>query len=399
MKNSFSFLLALLFLTVSCASNDTSNRSGYYEDITEQPDILVPLSIEPLPDSIKDLYYDPMYFSIENESDEYIKIEPQSTYYDAYISDKRLTVRDKDVCSDDLQFPVLNFYLNNNTDNPLSISSLDINVSKSILDTLPYVYFVESQLLNNALVIRNESWIDWGGMKLSYTILKRGETFDGKYKHNLSIPYFEDRIIVDFYQDFIDMGLNDELNAFCDDSFFDTDDLKCDFLVGHNKSSDHLNIGMLSEMESEEVDVLSYPFEYAASIDNYYYIFARIYGKISFSNSDFNKEFEAEIYITKPAGDGMELDTSDIFGLELQPEGKNYTKSFPYTTTIAPNESERIQLTLKCPKSAIHDLVVKFNNDNGLDIRSKDIKLHLLNGRHSSQQPARNQNNYYYDKN
>lgn len=373
MKAFYSLICFLFLLFVSSAcSNTSSNTNNSQEDslntAKESPDIVVPIKIE---DRSDDEYYsDPhfMYFFITNESDDSIFIEPKSEYYDIFSSDKRMQVewQEQEFLSDILEYPTLNFYIENNNDSPLTISSLDVCVSKSELDTFPYLQLYVNAEELFTMNIMNDSWYDWGDMKISYSILKRGESFNGHYEHTRTISFFTNDTTLNFQNDIKD--INNEIYYYLDESNL----LDKDITV-------------------EDADILSYPYEYGCRNEpgfaGNYYIFARMFGNISFTNSSFTKDFESRIFITTYWYGGQAIGVSDEFDVELKTEGSNYKLSFPYSTTIKPHDSERIQLTLKCPKSSIHNFLVRFNNDNGLDIRSKNVKLHYLNSRNSTKQP------------
>lgn len=401
MIKNFTVVLSF-FLLCSCSSHSEQKTDKITEgsqpaaegaNADKRPDILVPTKMEAMG---KNEDNNPMSFAVIEETEDLITIEPTSWYYNDYCSRTRLKVPNTSVfehgVSDYLHYPRMSFYIENNTEEPLTISSLDICVAESAEDPFPYLLLLEDPAINSSLQIWNEAWSDWGQMNLSYSLLKRGEPFNGKYERQITIPYFEDKVCVDFYEDAVGKGWND-ISSHCvryDEDETPINESKCK-VVGRNCSTSHLKIGLLpAETTAQDADKLSYPFEYGSVSDMHedgdFYIFARVYGHISFTKSEFTKDFQAVVYLTSPWQGGAGLGVSDNFDVQLKPIGKDYKVSFPYSTTIAPNRSEKIQLVLKCPKSAIHHFSVVFNNENDLNIRTKNISFHYINSRHSTKQ-------------
>ncbi len=298
--------------------------------------------------------------------------------------------------TDFLIYPRLRLYVENNTDQPISISSLDIVVSESEVDPLPYIY-IEPLAVGNALSLWNESWCDWGTMTLSYSLLTKGETFDGHYENSINIPYFTGVVYVDLLNDLRKKGYNEQIAELFNDNSEFASIFGIDFgqsiakakIVGKDCSIEHLKKGMgilPYDFRFEENESLYAPFEYGMGLNPY--IFARLYGKLSFSKSSFTKEFRTDINLSYAERSAGEMDLSDSFDVNLKPVGEDYAVQYPYTTTIPAGQTEMLQVIIKCPQSAIHKFYVRINNNNELNIRTKDIRLHLLNSRHSTKQPS-----------
>ena len=113
-----------------------------------------------------------------------------------------------------------------------------------------------------------------------------------------------------------------------------------------------------------------------------YYGFARIYGQLAFAQYPLTIKFNGIIYLSSSTEMGAPDDVDDRFDVSLKPIGNNYVLRYPYVTSIAPGGNERINLRLKCSRSAIHHFKIKAINSNNLDISSKDIHLHYLKPRH-----------------
>ena len=266
----------------------------------------------------------------------------------------------------DMKLQMLDLYLTNNTDQPIVVNSLEFKVSESEIDSLPYVYVCEDTPYGESVIrLVNGSWFDWGTMHLDYSIMKRGEEFNGTYKKRKSIPYFEDEYLVDFTQDLVDMGLNME-NLY------------------HYDSEGEKQLIDASEISENRDEILAkvYPFEVSD-----YEGFARIYGKISFSKCNFTKHFFGHIYFTSATTDGGGMDLSDKFDVKLSYDKRDYSISYPYHTTLRPGDNERVRLTINCPRSSNHRFYISINNDNGLVMRTKAVQMHYLNARNSMLKP------------
>lgn len=342
-----------------------------------------------------------MYFKVTEETEDLLEIEPNSSYYNMYKSNKTMILwndgwKDFSEASDELTYPSFDFVLTNTTDETINVNSLTLEVEDSKIDTFPYLWIFEECGHTNSITIWNESWYDWGEMYLSYSILKKGENFNGKFNKKIIIPYFKEKVYVDFLSDLIEMGLKEKEidNAIQEYGYNDEVELKewigkvDPYVVGRNASAAHIvKCPGGIEPESTNMAELFYPFEFTLDEGISPYGFARINGKIEFENSTFSKEFSGRIYLNPPGYGGASNELSDEFDIELRTNGCNYELDVPYSCTLNPGEIKRVRFSIKCSKSTNHRFKVIANNSTGLQIKSKEIRLHLINSRHSTKQP------------
>lgn len=78
------------------------------------------------------------------------------------------------------------------------------------------------------------------------------------------------------------------------------------------------------------------------------------------------------------------MEENDSFDVILKENGDNYVIEKPYSVSLQPGASDLIGVTFRCDKSTRHSFLVSAENNEGLIVKSKIIKLHLLNPRHSS---------------
>lgn len=312
-----------------------------------------------------------------SKSDGEFVVEPTAPYYNQYVSGKRFEIPlvqayVEGAYIDANVYPKFYCYLQNTTDEAITVSSLDVEVESSSTDRLPYFRVATEASNSNCLVLSNESWFNYGGVTLEYAILKKGETFSN-YKKKIHIPYFEEVYRINFKNDLIEMGYDYEAARAAAE----------DILGPYDANSDgQLNL-YIPDDEVTEYAHLFYPFE-VAMIDGVYIGIARIYGRLSFDNSDFTASFHGNLSLTYPNGFGDYVEDDDTYDVELRTEGRNYTLNLPYNVTISPGETKKIGVTMKCKKSSNHTLRLTAANSNGLAISSVPIRLHYLNPRHSS---------------
>lgn len=299
-------------------------------------------------------------------------IEPTSTYYDNYIDGNRMEINDYQPIQN--EYPILGCYLVNNTDFPLNIDKLVLDVSESEKDPLPYLYIYTST--SHSLSFSNENWENWGNAILEYKILKKNEVFEGEYNKKIEIPYFEDDYDINFIDDLIEMG-------------YDVTTISKEIGKAVNSIKESGIWIEITDNNFEKWKVLFNPFEIGkydevgnVSKEDMYYGFARIFGQLSFANYPFNVKFKGRIILSTSTEYGAPDDIDDHFDVSLKPVGNNYVLRFPYVTSIAPGGNERINLRLKCPRSAIHHFKIKVENSNDIDISSKNIHLHYIKPRH-----------------
>ena len=344
---------------------------GIIDDIGEDNDI-IKYAVKEVNDTIS-IYPDSGNYKNYRDSDEY-EFHPE---------------RD-DYCSDYIQNPKLQLYITNNSDETISFDKLRVQVESSVLDTFPYLYIEQTQTIRYGMEILNECWTNWGVMTIEYSFLKKGETFNGQYRHSLKIPYFENAAIIDFKNDLISDGFNPQkIEKYLAPS--DLSDYEYSEILryrspvfGHNsKTSDVDAAYLIPDLSTAQISDLAFPFEYGENYEQFY-LFARMHARISFSKSKFTKKIKGIIPLTCIYPGGAENDIVDDFNIELKPTGDNYIIDLPYITTLRPGQSERIQLGIKCVKSSHHKFKCILSSHEEEVLKSKPIKFYNINGRHSS---------------
>lgn len=359
---------------------ETSIETNVEEDVdikVEVPDIPIGLDID-----FSDNEYIGGNMTLKfriARNDNWFVIEPTSPYYDKYISGQRFRIPEvvsysEDDFIDGNMYPKIYCYITNNTESNVRISSLDLEVERSRIDSLPYFNIATEYANSNCLVLVNENWFNYGKVKFEYTILKKGEAFND-YEKVLIIPYFQDIYRLNFKQDLIDKGYNFEgLRNIVGNDVED---------FNFENSDGCMNL-YIPEDELPRYSKLFYPFEVVKVEENSYMGMARIYGRLSFEKSNFTTCFYGQLSLSYPAEFGAGMDEDDSYDIELRPEGDDYTLTFPYNITLRPGQIKKIGLTLLCQKSSNHIFRIKAKNNKSLKIYSKPIKLHYLNPRHSS---------------
>lgn len=300
-------------------------------------------------------------YYVKNETETEIEIEPHESYYDKYFSGKRMDLEVHGGYTEGLyEFPTIDYYIVNNSDKPLNITTLDIIVSHSNIDSRPYirVFSEEIHTEENYLVLGNYSCTNWGNLRLDYTILKKGERFNGKYNKTKVIPFFENLYSLNFTKELIEMGYN----------FKRVSEIG---LMNLDFSDDNVN----------DAQELFYPFPVSklnAENDNYY-AYAPFYGRLRFSNFKIEVEFSTKILLMKYNGAGDGFEVKEKFDVKLNVSGNDYIKKYPYKATIPLGGSERVRLVIGSDKSSYHSFILKANNMEGIDLHSKHINLHIMN--------------------
>lgn len=208
----------------------------------------------------------------KTESPDSILIFPNSGYYKQYRSDKEIEFHsERDVyCSDYIENPQMYVYVTNNSNESISFEKLRIDVESSALDKFPYLYIEEQYIRRYSMLILNECWTNWGTMTLEYSFDKKDKPFDGNYKYHLNVPYFNDRVIIDFKDDIINDGFNPKLidrfvTSYNDNDNDDDDDNILPPIYGHNHNLVDVRFAMISPdnyLTQQELSEYAYPFEF-----------------------------------------------------------------------------------------------------------------------------------------
>ena len=294
----------------------------------------------------------------ETEKDIYIDIN--SEYYKNYISGYRFIAPQLALFnnSENVECLTINLDIVNNTNERLSIDELNVIVDESTLDTIPIIYICTTEAYSNCIYFVNESWFNWGGFTFSYSIMKKGESFNGEYKMHRHIDFFENYNIVDLLPDMKEMGYDFDniVNIFEQyGSYYSIEDYEKMLYYPSDLPEDY------------DLQCLFSPFDKGE---------AELYGKLKFDNIDFYVEFEAIVSLASWGGFGALSYANDNFDVKLNALGENYTLRYPYTTVIEPNGTEMIKLKVNADKSSSHKFHIDIKNGNGLIIRSKNIHYH-----------------------
>ena len=159
-----------------------------------------------IPDSESE--YQWLEYSVQEEKDS-IFISPNSGYFKEYISEKEMDICDISDGRDFIKNLNWECYIVNNSDDPLSVNKMRVNVQKSRIDSFPFIEISTSVNNRYKLCLTNQSWTNWGEMTLEYSFERKNQTFNGKYDHILKIPYFKDYALIDFRSDLITDGYDE----------------------------------------------------------------------------------------------------------------------------------------------------------------------------------------------
>lgn len=372
MKHYFLPLLStLLFVACGRSSEKQSNIKDLAVD-SQTSEISVKLDYSNLRDESN------LHFNLNDGN--VINIEPVSSKYETYKSGtdfeiEEVVVLNNDAPSEFIDYPRLLCYITNNSKEDLSVSRLSVNVENSELDKFPYLTIAAPAAYSNCIQLGNESWVNWGEATLEYTILKKGESFNGSYSESIKIPYFEHYYLIDFTNDLVSMGYDYNYVKSLDSSYSDEDPYNC---ICPRITDENLASSVFS------------PFEICYDGEDWYNGFARVYCKLSFKGSKFSVKFHGNITLSTSGDFGAGMEEDDSFDVQLEPDKKNYQISLPYTTTISPGTTEMIGITLMAPKSSKHVFTIEAINDNNITVKTKPINLYFLYPRHSSKSIWRN---------
>ena len=399
---SFSFLsFFFCFLLAGCDKGrpTTSNTQDSIDSKTSSLNIETKtVPAEEIEREYEEITDDVLTYSIINEDESLIKIEPTSRYYEQYTSQaefeiplvieyseidftKKVFINNgaiDDIYDDYITYPKLRFYISNNTDSYLNITKLNIKVASSKIDEFPYVNIATEEFYSNQLAIVNQCWKNWGHATLNYRILRKDESFDGVYDRSRTINYVEGIQRIDFTDDLIDMGY--DYNKLAENRVQPYD-------YEYDYGEDYICI---FDKEFDNFKEFFSPFEVGYSnVEGYegYFGFARIHARITFEDGTsvkFNGRLSLSTRVDGLGGLMEEYKYDDSYDVKLKENANNYIIEKPYSVSLQLGESDLFSITFRCDKSTHHSFYVTAENDEGMEIKSKTINLHLMSPRHSS---------------
>ena len=284
----------------------------------------------------------------------------------------------------ELLFPKLNLYIVNNSSRTVNVSSLEFVVSGSVADKRPYFNIATtSGKYCNEMSIANLGYSSESYLELSYRILKKGESFDGRYTGKRVLPSSGGSI--DFFDDLVALGYNYKAmkasNPGGVDEWYSTEG---------GKRTLHRNV-TLWDLSEEQIRRLFSPFSVEKKVEGsgryaetYFTVYAPIYCELRCPGSGKTFRFHGKLCLGSMSEYGAEMDEDDSFDVQLRDSYQSYTVKYPYNATVVPGGSVKVGLTVKCSRSSTHKFYIRANNESGVTLRSRDISLQILNPRNSS---------------
>ena len=323
-------------------------------------------------------------YEVTRETEKDIYIDANSPYYKDYLSGHRIKVEKHAFYEsyEDVNGLTIDIDIVNNTDERLSIDELDLKVEESTPDSIPVIYICTTETNSNCVYFVNQSWFNWKGFTFSYSILEKGESFNGEYKKQQHISYFDSIAIIDLLPDMKEMGYDyDELVDCVRRNkrimYYEEDGYKTEPII-HNEYKNYFYF----YLKPNDDDFLFYeekfkPFGLKEEYLEYVGV-ATLYGSIKFDFSDFSVDFVAEISLSTSAGFGAFSEANDQYDAKFKSSGEDYTLRYPYTTVIEPYGAEMVKLSIVADKPSFHKFHIDIKNGNGLKIRSKNINFHYF---------------------
>ena len=299
----FLYFIVISLICLSCGSSPkisrNSNDNQEKASIVKTNDIPIAVSITHTGDEDMRQMVDVEY-EVTRETDYEIYIDINSSYYKRYTSGIRFKTDKLPFFENSENVENLTLCLDvvNNTSKKLSINELDINVEESKLDTTPIVYICTTEERSNSIYFVNESWFNWKGITFSYSLLKKGETFNGHYKKTRHIPYFDSYTIIDLLPDMISMGYDY-------DGLVESIKTRYPNSINNDDSSNFIEFCITEEDENFRFFQNKFePFGLKKDSNGEYVGSATLYGSIIFDNVDFKVDFIAEVSLSSSGGFG-----------------------------------------------------------------------------------------------
>lgn len=370
-------------------------ETGGFDEIVEAPiDIPISINVSNFSNEWKKKWF--LGFMVKDEDDNAIYIDTTSPFYNDYVSGRRFQVPCYPFVGDgieSMEYLMLDIDIVNNTSQRIDVNELDFVVESSKMDSLPYLYIITESSISNTISFYNASWINWGGFYFMYSILKKGEPFDGKYKKKRHIDYFENDTIIDLLPDLLSMGY--DFAEVCinadkeDDEEFNLSLFKerCNLpyvfskWTNYKKENKYETIIFPYQKDEDSFSPLFFPFETERDEERRLRGVAKLYGKIKFDKFNYEVDFTAKIVLSDYGEYGAGSNLDDHFDIELKPQSDNYLLRYPYTTVIESYGAERVSLIVKVKKSSNHIFYLNLKNGNGLNIRSKKVHVHYMSPR------------------
>lgn len=377
--NSFkylSFIVVVLTMLVSCTNSSQDNANKLPTDSIkidkpiEEFDNKIPIIIALThPDELQ--FASPMRYMCQT-SDDSIIVYPSSYNFNGFYSGKKYEVPQNAIfdASEDVEYLCFDAFITNISNEIISIEKLLLDVAESQIDTNPYLYICTIEDKANTLIISDESWTNYGGFALEYSLLKKGEKFNGVYTQKKIFSKPGEYMEIDFTDDLKNMG-------------YSYGSLKNKYGCPEEEY-----IVITSIDYSGDPSKLFYPFEWEELQEgqfSYYLGFCRLQGKITFFNGFKPVEFSARLSLSCRGDFGAGLDYNDHFDFCINTDGNNYQIIKPYITTLSPQSTEKISLKIKCSKSSFHKFTLRAISDTDIEISSKPVSLHFMMPKHAVQ--------------
>lgn len=275
-----------------------------------------------------------------------------------------------------LNLPILDIKVVNNTDQTLFINEAIIDIDRSQLDPEPILLIKSDSFRSNSLHFRilNEGWGAASNVKIAFNIepqiRNQSSIFSGPYNHSVTLPTIDNHIDVDISDAFAQAGVKLE----------ELQDLKIrrytygggeDTITVRDKKGEELTMTR-KEFEMKRASLLG-PFVEGGGL---------VSGIISYNslqpngNSITNElRFSTIVWIYDENLVGINRPPSYAYSTKFKVTGEKYSRRVNMSQEIKPGETDRFTLKIGVEKSSLHAFNLRLIYNGTKELQAGSFQL------------------------
>jgi hypothetical protein len=259
----------------------------------------------------------------------------------------------------DLQIPILDFKITNNSEKVISFTHAVFNISSSKLNPFPIICMLHGY--NMGFTITNLGWDSVYNGRINFNLvpITTEANYEERLKNELILRNFKDSYNIDLTSIFNDLGV--------DTGFIKSDNRRS--IMSSNSDTYEFSDNQTHKITT--IKKIEYEKQISAARGKFKDGSARIYGVMLYEgiNSEGTRskdtlKFDCIVNLAGPLP-GAPFPPGCAYDVNLETNKDKYIKEFPIAQAIKPKDVDRFNIKIFASKSSIHffDLTL-FYNDN-----------------------------------
>lgn len=273
-------------------------------------------------------------------------------------------------CAFKWDFPILDFKLLNNQQDPLFLTEVVLDIEESSTDRAPLLTIKKDtqQRFAGDLLLVNEGPGDLTDLTISFHLLpgkvESPTDFESPFQHSVTLPTLKDTANVDVTRAFQNEGVDIELLSLLGSGRWEKDA----FVAPKTDGSEE----RITEAELEE--------RWRKCFGKFQDEVGTLAGEISFmtaegATDEHRVKFHAPVYLANRNRVGITKPPSFAYDATFDSQNTHYQRRVQISHTLQPGEADRFTLKIAVAQSSFHRFRATVRDITGLELQSLPIEM------------------------